>query len=366
MRLQRFVGDNFRNFAKFEMNPGAGVNVIFGENGSGKTSLLEAIYLFGFGRSFRPGGFRPLIKESQERFTLYAEGEIDDVHAKHRFGMARDRQGGSQLRINGNDNVRLADLALNFPVQLFTPESVEVVAGSPSVRRQLIDWGVFHVEHAFFEIWSNYNKVLKQRNRLLKESKSNYSAAQDKYWQQQLAHFGEQITELRLRYLNDLRKYFATTAHTFLPDVTLDISLKPGWDKTKSLTEALSISLDADRKFGHTTVGPHKADLQILANGVSAREHLSRGQVKVVVASLKISQAQLLEGRSNKRCIIIVDDLTSELDHKNQQKFCSLLEDSNNQIFLSSVSLEGLAKNFKEKPAMFHVEQGILKRHIEN
>ena len=365
MRVVRFMGEDFRNFKRFEFSPHNNVNIIFGDNGSGKTSLLEALYLFGFGRSFRPGGFRPLINSQAEKFTLFIEAKSDFGDALNKFGMARYQGGDNQIRINGGGNTKLSELASYFPVQLFTPESVDVVYGGPSGRRQLIDWGVFHVEHSFFQVWSNYNKVLQHRNKLLKRNRSNYSLSQDKFWLDQLKKYGEKITLLRKQYLSNLRKYFLDTTKLFLPNVTLDVSLKLGWDQNKTFEEALTSALDSDLKYGHTTVGPHKADLTITADGVSAREYLSRGQMKVLVASLKLSQAQLLRETTGKSCIIIVDDLTSELDRENQKKFCAVLENSGSQVFLSTVSINNLTENFKERPEMFHVEQGILKRHIE-
>lgn len=366
MRLARFVGENFRNFRRFEFSPGNNVNIIFGDNGSGKTSLLEALYLFGFGRSFRPGGFRPLINSAADSFTLFIEATSDTENTSpNRFGMSRSHSGDMQLRINGSGNAKVSELAGYFPLQLFTPESVDIVAGGPSLRRQLLDWGVFHVEHRFFETWSNYSKVLQHRNKLLKQSRNNYSSAQDKFWLDHLTEYGTQITDLRHKYLSELRKYFLDTTKLFLPNVTLDVSLKVGWDSNKEFGDALQTAVSNDIKYGHTTVGPHKADLTITADGVLAKEYLSRGQMKVLVASLKLSQAQLLQEITGKSCIIIVDDLTSELDDDNQRKFCSVLENSGSQVFLSTVSIDNLTENFSEIPDMFHVEQGILKRHIE-
>ncbi|RUO76219.1 DNA replication/repair protein RecF [Idiomarina seosinensis] len=366
MRLTRLVGENFRNFDSFSFSPTEKINVIYGENGSGKTSLLEAIYLFGFGRSFRPGGFRPLIKEGKQGFTLFTEtlGERGQTRLD-RFGLSRNLAGHQELRINGSNAPRLADLAMNVPVQLFTPESVEIIVGGPGIRRQAMDWGVFHVEPSFFPLWSNYNKVLRHRNKLLKNSKGR-RAIDDQYWQRQLSGFGEQITQLRSDYVSELSKYLKQMTHSFLPDVTLDVSLKSGWDSSKTLEDALQGSLASDLRYGHTTVGPHKADLAISADGLPAKERLSRGQQKVVVASLKLAQAEFFKDRMQKSCIIIVDDLTSELDVINQKKFCHLLEASGNQVFITTVSLTELSDKFTKEPQVFHVEHGILKSHIEN
>lgn len=366
MRLSLIKGGNFRNFQSFEVSPDPYINIIFGENGSGKTSFLEAVYLFGFGRSFRAGGYKTLVNNSADSFTLFATGAEDNDRSSGKYGLSRSITGELQLRINGQAAVRISDLVQQFPLQLFTPDSVDVITSGPSVRRQLIDWGVFHVEPQFFSAWSSYNKLLRHRNKLLKISKGKPRPTEDRFWIEQLVSYGDKINQLRANYLLMLDKYLTPTAKTFLADVTLDISLKQGWDKDKSLSDALKGSVTNDYKYGHTTVGPHKADLSIYANGHVAKEYLSRGQMKVVVASFKLAQARLLKEKTGKQCIFVVDDLTSELDEHNQKIFCSLLEESQHQIFLSSVNVDTLIENFTKKPAMFHVEHGILKRHIEN
>lgn len=366
MRFKKLVGNEFRNFSSFALDPSEKINLIYGPNGSGKTSLLEAIYLFGFGRSFRPGGYKPLIKEGTDKFTLFAEVMSEGSNkSASRFGLSRHLQGQQQLRINGQSNVRLAELARNIPVQLFTPESVEVILGGPGSRRQLLDWGVFHVEHSFFSLWANYSKVLKHRNQLLKRTKDK-KTSEDRYWREQLSYYGEQITDLRQSYVLELTKYLQEMTQSFLPDVTLDVSLRVGWDSAKSLPEALDSALVTDARYGHTSVGPHKADLAVSADGSPAKERLSRGQLKVVVASLKLAQAEFYRQKRDENCVIVVDDLSSELDQLNQEIFCRLLENTDNQVFITSVNPDDIRDKFKQEPKMFHVEHGILQSHIEN
>lgn len=365
MRLEQLKGIDFRNLSSFEVGPGSSINVIFGQNGSGKTSLLESIYILGFGRSFRPGGFRSIVKDGASSFTVFASGRHPDSTQSEKLGLYRDLKGEQRIKINGVSTPRLSDLARHVPVQLFTPESVELITGSPSLRRQFLDWGVFHVEHSFFRLWSNYNKVLKHRNRLLKDSRGQ-RAKDDRYWTQQLATLGEEINNLRLSYLDKLRKYINEMSTTFLPNVTLDISLRSGWDSRKALAESLEEALPSDLKYGHTSSGPHKADLKILANNSLAKERLSRGQQKVLVASLKLAQAEHYKEETGEGCIILVDDLNSELDIENSKKLCQLLEQSDNQVFITVVNNDELNEQFKTEPKVFHVEHGVLKSHIEN
>ena len=138
---------HFRNFKEVATSPDRHINLITGSNGSGKTSLLEAIYLLGFGRSFRPGGFRQLINEHADQFTIFCRTE------NHSIGVRRTTSGDQTLRLDNANATKMSEVARLVPVQLLTPESVDILLEGPSLRRQFLDWGVFHVEHSFYSDW---------------------------------------------------------------------------------------------------------------------------------------------------------------------------------------------------------------------
>ncbi|MBL73909.1 DNA replication/repair protein RecF [Idiomarina baltica] len=362
MRLNALKAINFRNFKRFDFEPSPYANLIGGLNGSGKTSLIEAIYLLGFGRSFRPGGYKQLINSSESDFTVFCEA-MSDTDEVFKIGLRRTSEGEVQLRLNGETVHKLSEIARFIPVQLFTPESVELILGGPSLRRQFMDWGVFHVEHTFYELWVAYTKSLKQRNFLLR---SKGDVRQDAFWRAQLARLGEEIIQLRIRYIQEIENFITKSATFFLPDVKLEVGLKQGWDQSLSLADALDKHTERDRRYGHTSIGPHKADIKLTVDGIDAKLVLSRGQLKLLVASLKLAQAAHYNEKEDSSCIFLVDDITSELDEANQKKFITALEGLKCQSFITAIDSSPVARLFKQNPKMFHVEHGILKQQTEN
>lgn len=343
---------HFRNFKEVAISPDRHINLITGSNGSGKTSLLEAIYLLGFGRSFRPGGFRQLINEHADQFTIFCRT------ANHSIGVRRNTSGDQTLRLDNANATKMSEVARLVPVQLLTPESVDILLEGPSLRRQFLDWGVFHVEHSFYKNWVSYTQILKQRNSLLKQYSA--SATQDKYWLEQLAYYGELISVSRENYLKELSDYIQELAKSFLSNVTIEVRLKKGWDSTQSLFSALESHTEKDKKYGFTSVGPHKADIKILADGVDVKHRLSRGQLKTLVSALKLAQGKHFQSVKGESCVYLVDDLTSELDADNQRLLCQQLEKLNAQVFVTAITGKQLSDKFQKSPKMFHVEHGAI------
>ncbi|WP_417435521.1 DNA replication/repair protein RecF [Idiomarina abyssalis] len=352
MFIETLSLSHFRNFSEVALSPSPQINLITGDNGSGKTSLLEAIYLLGFGRSFRSGGFRQLIKEGNSGFTVFCRSK------DYSIGVRRSGDGEQSLRLNGANVQRMSDVARLVPVQLLTPESVDILLEGPGQRRQFIDWGVFHVEHSFYSDWVAYTQLLKQRNSLLKQR--SLPVREDKYWKEQLAYYGERISKSREKYLEELNDYIQELAKSFLSDVTMEVRLKSGWDTSQSLFDALESHTEKDKKYGFTSVGAHKADIKVIADGVEVKHRLSRGQLKTAITALKLAQGKHYQKIKKQPCIYLVDDLTSELDSRNQALLCRELENLDAQVFITAITGKQLSDKFQKSPRMFHVEHGVI------
>lgn len=364
MQLERLHIEKFRNFSSSQLEFAPQVNLICGANGSGKTSLLEAIYCLGFGRSFRTHQIKQVVQDDQDAFTLFAKLVAPVVGSDecdtHKIGYRRFRNGEAQIKVDGEIERRFAALARLIPVQLITPESVELITGGPKLRRQFLDWGLFHVEQSFYPMWTSYVRLLKQRNALLRQGQ--HQRQDGVYWDQQLAVAGEQVAEARVAYVESLNGLLNDYCRLFLPQYDFKFKLNHGWARDEhSLLDGLQARLETDRKQGFTSSGPHKAEWQIRVDGVDARERLSRGQLKLLVSALRLVQSQDYKLKRGQSCIVLVDDLPAELDVENQHKMCRALQQSGSQVFITAIDENKIKSHFSDtETQLFHVEHGTI------
>src|SRR5690606_6210207 len=183
-----------------------------------------------------------------------------------------------------------------------------------------------------------------------------------RYWDEQFASFGERIHVHREAYVKGFIPVLAQRLAEFLPNYKFEFQLRSGWEKGVSLAEALEKHREQDLRYGHSTVGPHKAELKIQANGEDVRNLLSRGQLKLLVAALKLVQGEYLQQKTGVQCIYLVDDITAELDSVSQEKFCGALVASKSQVFVSAIEGDRVLSFFNSQDTkMFHVEHGTVK-----
>ncbi|MBE0505138.1 MAG: DNA replication/repair protein RecF [Marinospirillum sp.] len=360
MTIHRLQIKNFRNIPSAEIHPVEGINLFVGENGSGKTSLLEAIHLLSLVRSFRSKKLKSLIHHEAERFTVFAQIRMLDFSLAS-LGVQRGTQDDeTEILFRGVRPSGVAELTSELPVQLINPDAFRLLEGSPRERRQFVDWGVFHVEHEFIYCWQRFQRALKQRNSLLRHGRID--TLQLQLWEKEIALNGEQITAYRQSYLDHLKPLFEVLLQRFLEGQLLKLVFQRGWDKNISLAESLETSRSRDIEQGFTQSGPQRADIRISVDGRPAMDVLSRGQQKLVVSALKLAQGELLAVAGKKQCVYLIDDLPAELDKHHRSIFCQVLEEQAGQVFITSVDEEALAYGWQqpEKNAWFHVEHGQI------
>ncbi|MEE2002701.1 DNA replication/repair protein RecF [Alkalimonas sp. MEB108] len=356
MSLQQLSVTDFRNFVSQHFQPGSAFNLICGPNGSGKTSLLEAIYFLAHGRSFRTARLQRMIRFDAELSVVHAK--IMQADQLHLVGMQRSKQGELTLRLNGETAKRLADIAHLLPVQLITPDSFRIFFGGPKERRHFFDMGLFHVEPSFYQHWQMFSKANKQRNALLKQGAT---AEQFRYWDNFFCQSAEAITQLRQRYLLQLNDEFQRLVinHPLLS--TIQLQFYPGWNQQLSLTDLLQQNRASDAKMGFTQAGPQKADLRIKVEQQPAEEVLSRGQLKMLLFALKIAQSNVIGTLASKQPILLIDDLASELDADSMQQVFQLLKTINSQVFVTAIEPDPVLHLMpQQSTAVFHVEHGTL------
>ena len=323
-------------------------NVFYGSNGSGKTSLLEAVYLVGSGHSFRTRDLGSLVSQGQDSLTVFARMNTDDV-----MSIQKSKE-GTFVRLNQRPCSRRSELATFLPCQVFYQDIFEIIDAGPSVRRSLLDWGLFHVKHEYHVLWNDYRRVIKQRNTLLRQ-KASYALCAP--WDKQLVDLSEALDVLRKAYCAEWFGVFETMLHalTTLPCV---LHYEKGWDKKctgKGLAAILVDQFEMDSLRQYTHSGAHQADILFDSAQLKAKQTLSRGQQKIVLIALKLAQAQLLAGP----CVYLFDDITSELDEVHAERFFSLLAQVNGQFIFTAIDpapfYSGLDAN---ATSFFLIDQG--------
>ena len=373
MAILTLTPSAFRNLQTDEINFHPHLNFIIGANASGKTSLLEAIYYLSTGKSFRSRRIRNIVNRdiSAKEFILF--GRLSDGYESEAIlptntpsqnsntvGIRKSVLSNTDIKLNGELIRSASKLAAISPVVIIDPNSFELLTGSPKIRRRFLDWGVFHVEHQFSRISNEYNNCLKQRNTLLRTAKID--TLQLKVWDKKLSALAEAIDENRKTYTETLRANFKKVISYFNIGTELDVQYVRGWDKNLSIQEVLEKNHKKDVESKFTQFGPHRADLKVTIKGRLVEDVLSRGQQKLLVLALYLAQIQSLVDKVNKRTVVLIDDISAELDSQNLQLIFDRLAVLETQVVCSALDMSLVQKALPDNKIyrMFHVEHGKI------
>lgn len=354
MKLRRLRITNLRNIRDAVVNPGPNLNIIFGNNGSGKSSLLESIYVLGRADSFRTKQSADII--SSETSELSVSGSVEsETGFVERIGVSIEH-GRKIIRIDGTEVHSRIKLLHSFPIQVISPLSYLLIEGPPTIRRQFMDWGLFHSESQFPEEWNKFKRCLTQRNLALKDGNSTIQ----RVWDVEYAKYGTMIAHGRKKYLEKLIPYIAEIAEHILPSKKIVFEYFPGWDLNTNLSDVLIRDYRKDLKFGFTNSGPHKSELTIKIHQRTCKSLLSRGQIKLLVLAMTLAQINLLIEKGNSFGSLLIDDLCAELDGANLKNVKHFLSDKNLQCFVTAMNPNSLGTLCGINSTLFHVEQGRL------
>ena len=359
MHVTRLEIRNLRRFIDVSLAPATGLNVISGDNGAGKTSVLEALHLMAYGRSFRGRVRDGLVRNGESALEIFVEWNEALRSIPRRAGLRHTGQEWAG-RLDGADVAQLGDLCAALAVVSFEPGSHALVTGSADIRRRYLDWGLFHVEPGFLSLWRRYARALRQRNSLLKRRVAD---AQLDAWDRELAESGEPLSRDRQHYLEALQPYFSALVTEWVPTLGhCSLDYVPGWRREDlPLADALLLARERDLATGFTSVGPHRADWRIGLGTLPGREALSRGQAKLTALSALMAQAGHYAESRGEWPIIALDDLASELDRAHQGRVLDWLRRSRAQVFITGTEIPS-ALNSVDGLARFHVEQGLVER----
>ncbi|MFT4020906.1 MAG: DNA replication/repair protein RecF [Acinetobacter sp.] len=330
-------------------------NVFYGQNGSGKTSILEAIHILATGRSFRTHIPKNYIQHQCADAVIFAQ--VD----QEKMGVQKFSSGEHIIKVNGDSIATQAQLAKILPLQVIDPLSTDIIDHGAKARRQLLDWLMFHVEPDFYQAWQGYARALKQRNSLLKTQRQ-IRLADLEPWNKMLADYGEVLHSQRLGVLQQWQHFFQQDLAHLLPDIQLSIDYHAGFHTDNGLLQHLEQfhQKDIDRRY--TEYGPHRADLRFKTALGDADVVLSRGQKKLLIMALKLSQIAMLHA-SNKETVVLLDDITAELDLTAQRRLIERLSQLGSQVFLTTLDHVAVQQHLHDLSIsyqLFNVDHGHI------
>ncbi|MGA8709124.1 MAG: DNA replication/repair protein RecF [Steroidobacteraceae bacterium] len=326
------------------------LNLISGDNGSGKTSLLEALFLLGRGRSFRTRHTAQLIRHGTSR--LWVHGTTAPP-VEHSLGIECTRDDGPQIRVDRVVASSRVELSQIFPVQIIDPGIHRLVEEGPAQRRRWFDWAMFHVEPDFLRHWQGYTRALRQRNAALQRGGDLAP------WDTELSRLGQLLTAGRVRLLEALQPYWSA-ARTTLGTLDVSIGFFQGWSREMSLAESLRAHRERDLERGLTGVGPHRFDILLRIEGRAAREIVSRGQQKLLGIAMAIAMARFLSERADRPSTLLLDDPAAELDVDRTRALLTTVAGLGVQWVVTT--LQPNDDRLGVPDAVFHVEQGSVRR----
>ena len=362
MKLIKLKLGSFRNLKNLELAPGQKFNVFYGNNGQGKTNLLESIYLLATMKSFKQAKNAELIAFGAE-FAL-VKGVVERDRVQREISLLLEKQ-GKKAKIDAKLATRLTDFFGNLNVVVFTPEEISMVRGGPELRRRYLDRAVFTCDLDYLAAYHDYAKILKNRNALLK---SNETFGLE-VWSEQLVQAALLVIERRNAYLSEigrLLQLFYSEISGNDESVQIEYRLHGvdgkefAADPQRALTGALKAHAAEERRRGTTVIGPHRDDLYFGLNGRPARHFASQGQQRCFVLALKMAEIEFIASCFDAPPVLLLDDMTSELDRERNFNLMEFLKKREMQVFITTTSLQNVALEGMENNRTFRISEGKI------
>ena len=335
MELLHLRAHDFRNLVSIDLRPGKRFNIISGDNGQGKTNLIEAIYLLGTVKSFRAHKNRELVRWGAERAVI--EGLVERG-CDERIARVEVSAQNKNVYLGDMAVDRLSDFFGTLNVVVFTPDDLSLVKAGPGARRRFLDRAVFNLRASYAGDAVRYDQILRQRNALLRGSK--FVQALLDIYDDQLALLGARVAEARRNFVNEFAPRLSASFRRIYGSLEVQVRYDAPWwvdgDAQSSLLAALSRTRSDDVRRGNTSVGPHRDDLKLDLDGNPARVFASQGQQRAMVLSMKIAEAELFESQKGFRPILLLDDVSSELDRERNGFLFDHLRDRPGQVFITT------------------------------
>ncbi|QHE50569.1 DNA replication/repair protein RecF [Pontibacillus sp. HMF3514] len=372
MHIEELTLKQYRNYKDLHLTFDDKINVIIGENAQGKTNLMEAIYVLAFSRSYRTPRDKELIMWDEE----YAKIKGSVYKRKRRFPLeVIVSKKGKKAKLNHLEQKRLSDYIGALNIVMFAPEDLNLVKGNPQVRRRFIDMEIGQIQPAYIYHLGQFQKVLKQRNHLLKEYQRNQHKQQDTTMLQilteQLIEHAATVVQRRFNFLHLLRKWAGPIHHGIsrqLEELQIEYDASADVSEDMDLSTLVRVFEDKFKEVekreierGTTLVGPHRDDLIFKVNGKDVQTYGSQGQQRTTALSLKLAEIELIFNEVGEYPILLLDDVLSELDDYRQSHLLHTIQ-GKVQTFVSTTSVEGIEHETLEQAELFYVQQGHVSR----
>lgn len=355
MALQTLLVKNLRIIEQLDISLATDANVFIGENGAGKTSILESIDILSRGRSFRERRIQPLLRKQAS--DLIVSGKLNSAERDIYLGIQKSTK-QTTLHMNQEKVSSISDHASYLPVVSIHPDSHQLVQGGSRFRRSYLDWLTFHVKPAFLQQWRNYSKCLRQRNQALREQCSSDELA---VWTKKLSEHATSVDSARSETFNHLKPIFDEYSRRLLPEAEVNVEYYRGWSNMLTLEQALAKTFSQEQYSKTTRTGAHRTDLRLFMNQQEAATIASRGQQKLIAASLLLAQIDYAQKASSQRCVVLLDDIRAELDQEHAHALMAALQKLGCQVFITAIDRQQLELKGWENTKLFHVKQGICK-----
>lgn len=364
MHIEDLSVNGFRNLRFNNVKLCKGVNIFYGSNGSGKTSILESVFYMSRSKSFRTNRKLEIINSDSGSFSVFSK--INTGEALKQLGCSLDEKGNSKIRLDGNDVKRVSEVVSLLPVQVITPESFDVFWKSPKFRRSFFDFGLFHVEHSFFSAWKDFSKVYKQVSSLLRSERKNRDEIQ--YWYKMLNEKSTIVEQYRQNFVNNVFNSAIETVKNAnaseenpIKYLIQGLSVKY---RSRNLVkdEDVVAQIEKDLRYKQIGFGPNRADYHFLSFETDISKLVSRGQSKLIFYLLTIVMVNLVKEKSGKNVVLLIDDLPSEVDVYTRNIMTKMIVETGSQVLVTSIEND-LVKEFQEYTNLtqvFHVEHGTI------
>lgn len=356
MYVKKLKLSGFRNYKSEEFEFLPDTNILYGNNAQGKTNALEALYLFSIGKSFRTQQDRELINFS-ENFTKICV-EYDDKIRTNEIEIVVRRDKKKQIKINDVPISKMSDLIGKFCVILFSPDELNLTKGSPNARRRFLDIALSQMRPRYYHILRRYNKVLDQRNNLIKKLRfAQNAAAKDTLfvWNQKLSEYGMAIIDYRKQFIEKLYEY-AKQIHREISGEEFEIRYKAAFNTIEEFKEKLDSNIEREIEQGFTMYGPHRDDIDIVVEGKDIKTYGSQGQHRSAVLALKLAQADMVYDDMGEYPVLLLDDIMSELDSVRRAYLVGKIK--NKQVIITCTDADEVGVS--DNANFIHIENGKI------